>query len=134
MKEALIIPFVLFSLAAWSSWSNAEQATMPQGHELSRDRHAQQDGLKQGHSHDVKPKSKYDLRNIDGKRGGDGHKHVHDHGNTHHHDHGDARMHKHAGTDLHEQDNHHGGHDGHDHGHGDHAHGYDRVWSIGISG
>ncbi len=152
MKEALIIPFVLFSLATWSSWSSADQGTIPQSHELSRDRHAQQDGLKHGHSHDVKPKSKYDLRNIDGIRGGDGHKHVHEHGhhhdlkakskydlrNTDRHDHGaahrhyhgdahkygegDGHKHEHGDAHLHDRGNGHGAHD--DHGHAGHGHGH----------
>ena len=85
MKKALIILFILFSPAIGATLSNADQATIAQNHELSRDRHAQQEGLKHDHSHDVKPKSKYDLRNIGGKRGGDGDKHVHKHGNNHDH-------------------------------------------------
>ncbi len=84
---------------------------------------------KQGHNHDHKAKSKYDLRDIDGKHGGDSHKHVHEHGHNHDHkakskyDLRDIDGHKHG------EDHHHHG-EGHDHHHGEahehgHGHGHD---------
>lgn len=75
---------------------------------------------KDGGKHVHKPRSKYDLRNVNG----------HDHGHAHH-DRGDAR---HIHGDQHDS---HGDHrheeHGHDNGHGGHEHGYDRLWSIGVS-
>jgi hypothetical protein len=161
MKKALIILFILFSPATGAALSNADQATIPQSHELSRDRHAQHDGLKHGHSHDVKPKSKYDLRNLDANRGADAHKDVHKHGDKHdhkakskydlrdtdRHDHGKAHSqeHGHGDAHLHDRGNGHGshddhgdnpGHEGHEHHKGfggGHDHGYDRLWQVGCS-
>ena len=63
MKKALIILFILFLLATGVTLSNADEATIAQSQELSADRHADQEGRKDVHGHDVKPKSKYDLRN-----------------------------------------------------------------------
>jgi hypothetical protein len=151
MKKALIILFILFSPATGATLSNADQTTIPKSHELSADRHAQQDGLKHGHSHDVKAKSKYGLKNIDGKRGGDGDKHVHKHGDNHDHkakskydlrnidrhdrseahghaharkhDHGDAHKHKQGDAHVHDYGDGRGAHD--DHGHKGHTHSAD---------
>lgn len=41
-----------------------------------------EDQNKHGHNHDRKAKSKYDLRDIDGKRRGDSHGHLHQHGDN----------------------------------------------------
>jgi hypothetical protein len=134
MKKGLIILLILFLSVTNGSLSNAHEVTIAQSHELSADRHVDQKDGKAVHSHDVKPKSKYDLRDLDGKSRKHGHNHDHkakskydlrdahrhDHGHAHIHDHGDAHKHKHD--------------DAHVHGHGAHEPGYDRVWGIGVSG
>jgi hypothetical protein len=108
--------------------SDGNSENQPQGSNL----------LKDGHNHDNKPNSKYDLRDIDGKHGNGDHKHVHGnadnhdhkpkskydlrdtgghkHGKGHDHDHGDA--HKHGHGDVHK----HGHADGHKHAHGEADH------------
>ena len=85
---------------------------------------------KQGHNHDRKAKSKYDLRDLDGKKSGDVHKHGHDHKDAHVHDHGHDHGHGHDHKDAHGHD--HGGHDhGHEHGGWEPPEGlYDRLWDV----
>lgn len=156
MKKILIVPFMLFSLAAASSWSYANEAKIPQGSELSTHRHADRPPRQQVHNHDHKPKNKYDLRYVDGGRGGHVHPHNkkgslrHDHttGHSHEHggeqEHGDGHQNHRLDGSHHHQGPRHRGHQGPDpHGHGheqehsDHRHRheiYDRLWDVGISG
>jgi hypothetical protein len=145
MKKTLMILSILPLMALSGSLSYAQKATSAQTHELSADRHEDQKSRKDAHSHEVKPKSKYDLRDLGGDRRWNSHKHDHrdahghDHGDAHKHDHGhahkhgDSRVHDHGGgPETHDER----GHEGHEHGHGHggHEHGYDRVWHVGISG
>ena len=152
VKKLLINLFIfLFVMATGSLLSNADEAAIAQSQELSPDRHADQKGRKDVHRHDVKPKSKYDLRYLDGDRGGDSHKHarnhdhkakskydlrsinrhdhrkghIHEQGHAHKHDHGDAHKHDHVDAHVHDHGNGPGSHDDHGHqGHGhDHGHG-----------
>lgn len=158
MKKILIVPFILFSLATVSSWSNTNDAKIAQSNELSKHRHADQTTHKQhARSHGHKPKSKYDLRDLGGNQNRGSHergnKHSHnkgDHhddraagkhgsgdngghnpGNAHQHDHGDAPESHEDGHSSHDNP----GHEehGHDNGKG-HDHGYDRLWGVGVSG
>ncbi len=98
----------------------------------SENQHKDGHRLSDGHNHDHKAKSKYDLRDTDGKHGGDGHKHLHGHNHNndqkakskydlrdtdgHDHKHG----HKHDDGDVHK----HGHGNGHKHDHGE-AHQHD---------
>lgn len=158
MTKMLIIPFILFFLATASSLSNANEAKNTRDHELSKHRQADQQVRKHAHSHDSKQKSKYDLRDLDGKQKRDGHVHGHKHGHKdgHKHDHkavnktdlqgkgshDHGESHKHDHGDAHQsQGDGHGAHYGHGHerhghgeGHGGHEHGYDRLWDVGVSG
>ena len=59
--------------------SNTEALLIAANSGDSRNQQKQSDVYKPGRNHDRKAKSKYDLRDIDGKRGGDGDKHVHKH-------------------------------------------------------
>src|SRR5208283_101905 len=135
---------VPISTAAMSEWKTRP---ITRNHEESNGQDKVGDDHKHGHNHDHEAKSKYDLRNIDGKHGSDGHKHAHehadkddhkpkskydlretdghDHKHCHKHDHGDAHQHGHG------EDHKHGHGDGHNHEHGEahhhhgEAHGHD---------
>ena len=126
--------------------SNTEALLIAANSGDSRNQQKQSDVYKPGRNHDRKAKSKYDLRDIDGKRGGDGDKHVHKHdshdnkpkskydlreigghkhGEGHHHGHGEAHHHDHGHDHHHDGEAHHHEHgDDHHHHHGE-AHHHD---------
>jgi hypothetical protein len=89
----------------------------------SENQHKEGDSNKYSHNHNNKPKSKYDLRDIDGKQRGDGHKHLH--GHNHNHDQKARSKYDLRDTDGHDHKHGHKHDDGdvHKHGHGeDHKH------------
>jgi hypothetical protein len=151
MKKSLIIPFIVPFLVTAVSLCSADETTTNHVHKLAVDRHAAQKDREDVHNQDLKPKSKYDLRDLGGDRRENSHKHVHnhgrnhdrkaksrydlrnidgrdhrdahrhDHGHAHKHDLGDAHKHKHGAAHVHDHGDNPGSHDDHSHA----AHGHD---------
>ena len=117
--------------------SNTDALLLAANSEDSKNQQERGDVHKPGHNHDRKAKSKYDLRDIDGKHGGDGDKHVHKHGDNHDnkpkskydlreiggHKHGEGHHHEHGHNHEHGEAHHHD--HGHDHHHDGEAHHHD---------